>query len=219
MSELLRSPRGKVGLTAVGCLLLLAAAWFLVVAPQRSKAQDLATQVGLARNELAQRRLERARPSAPVTVRASDLYRLTKALPDNTDMPGILMDLDRIARGNSLALTSVTPSSPVLGVGYVRQPVEVAVQGRFSDISQFLGDVRTLVTVRDGRLDARGRLYSVSRVEISSPDSPVTFPIVKAAVTLSAFTYSSTSGAAAAPEEPASSDDASSGTVAAGATP
>ena len=41
MSDLLRSPKAKIGMTVAGGLLLVAAMWFLLVAPQRSKATDL----------------------------------------------------------------------------------------------------------------------------------------------------------------------------------
>ena len=218
MSALLRSPKGKIGLAVAGGLLLVVAAWLLLVSPQRSKAAELDAQVSASRAELSQRRSSLAAPSASVTVKPSDLYRLTKALPNETDMSGILLDVNRIAGANGLKFSSIQPSPQVSGTGYLQQPLAVAVQGRFGAVSRFLGDLRSLVTVRGGRLDARGRLYSVSKVDISSPDSPATFPIVKASVTLNAYTFS----APAPPTKPdpsTSTDASTSGTVAAGATP
>ena len=167
MSDLLRSPKAKIGMVVAGGLLLVAAMWFLLVAPQRSKATDLGAQVTASRAELTQRRIELARPSANVTVKPSDLYRLTKALPNEIDMSGILLDVNRIAGRNGLEFSSIAPSPQVLGTGYVQQPLAVVVQGRFGNVSRFLGDLRSLVSVRGGRLDARGRLYSVSQVDMS----------------------------------------------------
>jgi hypothetical protein len=218
MSDLLRSPRGKIGLVVAGGVLLAAAAWFLLVAPQRSKANELAGKVSVSERELAQRRIALARPSADVTVKPSDLYRLTKALPNDTDMASVLIDVDRVARDNQLTFTSITPSSQVLGTGYVQQPLAVVVQGRFGNISRFLGDLRTLVSVRGRRLDARGRLYSVSKVDISAPDSPSSYPIVKAAVMLNAYSFSQ-APTTTTPSPSTPSNSSSSGTVAAGATP
>ena len=77
-------------------------AWFLLVSPQRSKATDLETQLDGVAGELLQRRPALAQPSASVTVKPSDLYRLTKALPDETDMAGILLDVNRLAGRNEL---------------------------------------------------------------------------------------------------------------------
>jgi hypothetical protein len=153
-----------------------------------------------------------------VTVKPGDLYRLTKALPNDTDMPGILLDVNRIAGNNELEFRSIAPSPQVLGIGYLQQPLAVVVQGRFGNISRFLGDLRALVSVRQSRLDARGRLYSVSQVNMSAPDGAKKFPIVQATVTLNAFAFSAP--VPAPTTRPSTTTDASSsGTVAAGATP
>jgi Tfp pilus assembly protein PilO len=218
MSDLLSTTKGKIGVGVAAGLLVIVAGWFFLVGPQRSKASDLKTQLAASQDELTKRRLAQVKPSANVTVKPSDLYRLTKALPDDPDMAGILLDVDRLAHKRSLKFTSITPGAEALGTGFTQQPLALVVQGRFGNISSFLGDLRTLVTVRHGRLDARGRLYTVSEVNVTAPDSPTTFPMVKASVTLNAYSFSTT---AATPETPTTTtpDSSSSGTVAAGATP
>jgi hypothetical protein len=218
MNDLLHSPKAKVGAAVAGGLIIVLAAWFLLVSPQRAKANDLSAQVSTARAELTTKKLALANPSAPVTVKPSDLYRLTKAMPDGTDMSGILLDVNRLAARNKLSFNSITPSPAVLGTGYLEQPLAVVVQGRFGNVSRFLGDVRRLVSVRGDRLDARGRLYSVSAVNITAPDSPKTFPVVKAVVTLNAYSFSAPP-ATTTPDPSTTTDTSSSGTVAAGANP
>jgi len=218
MSALLRSPKGKIGVIVAGGLLVVVAAWLLLISPQRSKAVTLGAQLDTSRAELSHRRLALARPSATVTVKPGDIYRLTKALPNDTDMPGILLDVNRIAGNNELEFRSIAPSPQVPGVGYLQQPLAVVVEGRFGNISRFLGDLRTLVSVRQSRLDARGRLYSVSQVNMTAPDNAKKFPIVQAMVTLNAYAFSAPVPAPAT--RPATTTDtSSSGTVAAGATP
>ena len=118
---------------------------------------------------------------------------------------------------NRLDFRSVAPSTPVPGTGYLAQPVTVVVQGRFTDVSRFLGDLRSLVTVQTGRLDTHGRLYSVSEVDLGQADHPGVFPVVKATVTLNAYTYNPATPATT-PQLPSTSTPSSSGTVAAGAT-
>ena len=113
MSELLRSPKAKIGVAVAGGLLFVAVMWFMLVAPQRSKATDLGAQVADSRAELTQRRIELARPSASVTVKPSDIYRLTKALPNEIDMSGILLDVNRIAGRHELEFSSIAPSPKV----------------------------------------------------------------------------------------------------------
>ncbi len=218
MSALLHSPKGKIGAITAGGLLLLLAIWFLIVSPQRARATELSADLATARAQVVERKAALATPSANVTVKPSDLYRLSKALPDNTNMAGILLDVNRISAQNKLTFMSITPGPQVSGTGYVQQPLDIIVQGRFSNISTFLGDLRTLVSVRAKRLDTRGRLYSVSAVSITSPDSPAKFPVVKAAVKLNAYAFSAPVPTTT-PDPSTSTDTSSSGTVAAGATP
>lgn len=219
MSALLRSPKGRIGAIAAGVLVAFLALWFLVVSPQRAKATELSADVATARAQVVERKAALATPSANVTVRSSDLYRLTKALPDETNMSGILLDVNRVSAENKLTFMSITPAPQLTGTGYVRQPLDIVLQGRFSNISRFLGDLRTLVSVRGKRLDARGRLYSVSAVSITAPDSPAKFPVVKAAVKLNAYAFSAPVPTTTTPDPSTSTDTSSNGTVAAGATP
>lgn len=219
MSALLHSPKGRIGAVVAGGLLIMAAAWFLLISPQKSKAAELDAEVSAARAELSQRRLALAQPSASVSVKPSDLYRLTKALPNDTAMSEILLDVNRLSVRNALDFRSITPATSVLGTGYLQQPLDVVVQGRFGDISRFLGDLRSLVTVRRSRLDARGRLYSVTRVEITEPESAKKFPIVRAKVTLNAYSFSAPAPAPAPDPSTTRADSPPSGTVAAGVTP
>ncbi len=65
MNALLKQKKAVIALGAVGAVALLAAAWFLAVSPQQSKADDLDRQVSAAQGELVQRKLELATPSAP----------------------------------------------------------------------------------------------------------------------------------------------------------
>jgi Tfp pilus assembly protein PilO len=153
-----------------------------------------------------------------VNVKPSDIYRLTKALPNATDMAGVLLDVNRLAGRNGLEFRSITPSAATPGSGYVMTPVEVVVQGRFGAVSNFLGDLRTLVTVKKHRLDSRGRLYSVGGISLGQPDAGKKFPIVKASVTVRAYTFSAPAPTTPSDQSP-SATPSSSGTVAAGATP
>ncbi len=214
MSRLKENPRAALAAGIGAFVLVLAAGWFLLIAPKRQEAASLEQDVAAKQVELAAKQAELASPPAEVKIKASDLYRLTKALPDGTNMSGILLDVHRLAAKNKLVFHSVTPGSPSLGAAGVTLPMTVVVQGRFTSVSRFLGDVRSLVKVRDGRLDARGRTYSVTQVELGAPDK-VAFPVVKATVTLNAHSFIAPAPAVAPPTTTPSSD----GTVAAGATP
>jgi hypothetical protein len=221
VNTLLQNKKVVLGAAGAAVALLVVGAWLVLVSPERTKASDLAAQVGAAQADLQQRQAELRHPAAKVTVRASDGYRLSTALPSAVDMPGVIYDIQRLASSNKLAFTSIQPQAAgVAGNGYVATPVGLQVQGRFSDVSNFLGDLRSLVRVRHGHLDTRGRLYSIASVDIGSPQSPATFPVVMAKLTLNTFAFSPPAPTAPAPTPSTpSSGQSSNENVAAGATP
>lgn len=218
MTRLKQDPRLALAAGAGAIALLLVAGWFLLVSPKRTEAASLEQDVATKQVELEQLKAELARPSAAVKVRASDFYRVAKALPDANDMSAILLDVNRLAARSDLVFQSVAPQPAVLGTGFVSLPIVLTVQGRFTSVSRFLGDVRSIVRVRNGLLDARGRTYSVTQVELGKPDDSASFPVVKAAITLNAHSY--TPPPPPVPEAPPTSTTPSpDGTVAAGVTP
>ena len=217
LSSLTKNPKAVLGLVVAGVALLVAASWFLLITPKKSEANDLTEAVAAKQAELTQRQAELAAPSAQVKVKASDLYRLTKALPDSTDMAAVLLDVNRLVAKNKLNFRSVVPGTAIVTQTSAMVPMTLTVQGRFTSVSGFLRDVRTLVRVRNGRLDARCRTYSVTQVDLGQP-SEAEFPIVKATITLNAHSFVQPAPPAApAPSTPSSSD--AGGTVAAGVTP
>ena len=116
----LRSRNGMIVAGAGGVVLLLAAAWFLAISPQSSKATKLDSEISAEKAKIAERQAELARPSAQVNVRASDLYRLTKAMPDQIDMAGIILALNRLAKVHHLSLDGIQPGAAGHGARLAR---------------------------------------------------------------------------------------------------
>ena len=186
----LRSNTGlAVGAVALG-VLIAAVGWFLVVSGQRSEAADLQEQIASVQTDIDERRaaMSQASPQVSAAVRASDLYRLTKAVPDRVDMPGIILDLNAVASANGVTFESITPALSVAASGFDVQPLAVIVEGSFRQVNGFLKDVRKLVSIRRGSLDARGRLFAVETVDFAKSDRR-DFPVVKATVTVNAFVH------------------------------
>lgn len=216
MSRLLKSTKGLVGMGLAALVVVVAGGWFLLVSPQKTKATDLKAETELAQQELATKRAALASPAAAINVRANDSFRLTRALPNTNDMASIILELERLAARHELTFKSLAPGSPMVGIGYLTYPADIIVQGRFAEVSGFLGDLRKIVRVKRKKLDARGRVYSITNVDLGQPESPAEFPVVKAQVTLNSFTFSPGAGAPPPGTSTTPSDDA---TVAAGATP
>lgn len=218
MNAFLRTKKGMIVAGIAGLAAVLAAGWFLVVSPERKQANDLAVQVQASEAEYAQKKAELARPSAAVRVKADDLFRLSKALPTQVDSAGVILDLDRVAKSNGLTFWAVTPVQAVPTADVLQQPYDVVLEGRFTNVSKFLGQVRKLVAVKGGRLAVQGRLYTVDQLKLEEPQGGATFPIVRATVRVNAFSFTPVVPVPGATDT-TTTTTTDTGTVAAGATP
>lgn len=215
MSAKLRDPK-ILSVTVFGAVAVLAAAaFFLLIKPQQSKATELDGQITSVQQSIDERKAALASPKADVHVRASDGFRLTRAMPDSIDMSGIILVLNRLSAGHKLSFDSIQPGTQVAQAGFNVQPLTVVMQGRFADVSSFLADLRKLVRVKRHELAATGRLFAVDSVDLAQPDNKHAFPQVKATLTVDAFTFSG--GSLTTPTPSTSTPSDTSGTVAAGA--
>jgi hypothetical protein len=206
--------QNKVTIAAAGAVLLLSVLVYLVVVgPKRSRAAELEEDISTARVELAQARIDEARSAdTPATTPVGDLKRLTRAMPNETDMPGVVLELARVAHEAGISFDSITPSEPVAGTGYQKVPVSLVFQGNFYELSDFLFRLRNLVEVRDNRLRVEGRLFSVDGIDFAQGTEQ--FPQIQATVNANAFVYGG-APATTPPATPAPTD--TSGPSAAGA--
>ena len=102
-------------------------------------------------------------------------------------MPGILLELSRIADETGIRFKSITPQPALPIAAYQVVPIDVTFDGSFYALSDFLFRLRTLVTVRRGELHAAGRLFSVASVDFSESDRG--FPLLAATLKLNAYIY------------------------------
>jgi Tfp pilus assembly protein PilO len=174
------------GLPVAGLLVGLLG-YVALVAPQKSQAKSLASEIATAQVQLATAQHKSAKAPKPPSAQAADLFRLTKAMPDSDDMPGILRQLSRIARTSSVKLESVKPSQHVpVALGYGALPVLVTVSGKFADVSTFLQQLRQQVSIGTAqRLHVDGRLFLANQVQLTTTDGGS----VSAILNLDAFVY------------------------------
>ena len=193
---------------AVGLLLFALLGYLVLISPQRSKVSRLDAQINETQATIDRNRLLRANKIE--TVRVADLFRLTKAMPDETNMPDLLLQLSRVAREAGIQFDSVAPQTVTPGTGYSSVPVDLVFQGNFYELSDFLYRLRNLVGVHDGRLDATGRLFSVNGIEFTEGENK--FPQLQASLKVDAFVYGVASG-------PTSSGTAETSTTGSSTTP
>jgi hypothetical protein len=163
--------------------------WFMLISPQRSKAVELDTQIADTNNAISAARALTLEAKKGAQIRVADLFRLTKAMPDQTDMPGILLQLNQVAEDSGISFEQITPSTTATPVsGYLAIPITVEFRGNFYDLSDFLYRLRNLVDVRRGALDATGRLFAIDSIEFAEA-SPPGFPEIRAHLVIDAFVF------------------------------
>ena len=174
-------------LIGVALLVVAAGGYFLLVSPKKSAAGKLETEIASVSAELvaAQAAVTSQDDTQPIAV--ADIFRLAKAMPSKPDMPGILLELARIADETGIRFTSIAPQTSTTAGVYQVVPIAVVFQGSFYALSDLLFRLRTLVSVRHGELQARGRLFAVESVSFSESESG--FPNLTASLTLNAYVY------------------------------
>jgi len=184
----------------IGALLVVTAGgYFLLISPQRSKSAELGQEAESVRAQIQALRIANTQVQNVEPIRVADLFRVTKAMPDTDDMPGVLLELNHIARATGIRFESITPQEPADGGGYTRRPIDLVFDGNYYELSDFLFRLRSLVRVRGGQLEATGRLFAVNNLNFV--ESEHAFPRIKATLNVTAFVYGT--GATPAPAEPA----------------
>ena len=156
-----RSSRRSSALV-VGALIVLVAAvaWFGVVAPKRSNASKLKSDIATAQANLAT-----ATQAAAAANKQAAEAALT-ALPGSSDQPGILDNLNALGKHAGVTVATVTPDLATATANAV--PLSVTVNGKYFQVVSFLNKLRTQVRVNQGgHVVATGRLFDVQSVNIA----------------------------------------------------
>jgi type IV pilus assembly protein PilO len=190
-----------IAIVVVALLVVSAAGYFLLISPQRSKSAELAEEAQAIQTQIQTLRITNAQVRNAEPIRVADLFRVSKAMPDTDDMPGMLLELNRIARETGIRFESITPQEGADAGGYLRRPIDLVFDGNFYELSDFLFRLRSLVRVRGGQLEATGRLFTVN--SLSFVESEREFPRIKATLNVSAYVYGTGVPAPTAPAQPA----------------
>ena len=114
------TPRDRKIVMVLFPLILLMGYWFLVLSPKRAESTKVAEELTKARGERDTAQAQVGQLNAAKASFASDyqtVIRMGKAIPESVDMPSLLVQLDRAARGTGvdireLKVAPVSKSSP-----------------------------------------------------------------------------------------------------------
>ena len=160
MINRIRSSRRASAITAALVIALLAAAaWFGVIAPKRNDAANLKDEVAAAQLKLVQATQSSAKMKRETAAAA------LRALPVDSDQPGLLDQLNALGKKSKVTVTTVTPTLTSVTPGALQ--LSVTVTGPYFHVRDFLHNLRNAVRVgKDGRVLATGRLFDVQSVNL-----------------------------------------------------
>jgi Pilus assembly protein, PilO len=210
------TPKVVAGLAVAVIVLVALIGWFGFVSPQHSKASKLDREIADAETQLVVAKAN-AHPRAGATASGASALVLSRAMPRQVAMSGVMRQLQRAAKRAGVRLDSITPQTATTQSGYSAVPMAVVVTGRYFAIQSFLRELRTQAGVAGSRVHASGRLFNVDSVSLAAGENNL--PQLAATIQLNVFTYSGSTGSAAPPATATASDSSSGSTVAAGRTP
>jgi Tfp pilus assembly protein PilO len=224
--------RLQIGGVVLGLLLVAFAAHHFVISPQGAKAAKLQTQIDSTQTQIYQRRADLKAAGKRPTIEVADLFKLSRAMPDRTDMPGIILTLSQVARESGIRFDLIEPvaasSTEPVTAGYQAQRIHLLFKGDFYGLSDFLYRLRSMVVVHDGKLAAAGRLLNTDTVVFNVAQDE--FPKISAELYVNAYVYqapvpttvtpgATTDPATTTPPPPTDTSTPPTGATAAGVTP
>ena len=110
------TPRDRKIVMVLFPLILLLGYWFMVLAPKRAESTKVAEELTKARGERDTAQAQVGQLNAAKASFANDyqtVIRMGKAVPESVDMPSLLVQLDRAARGTGVSIRElkVEPAS------------------------------------------------------------------------------------------------------------
>ncbi|MFN8122911.1 MAG: type II secretion system protein GspM [Thermoleophilia bacterium] len=164
------SKRDRMLLSVIGAVVVVGGAYWFLIKPARAEAQQkrdelaaIQDETGVIRDQIS--RLQKSEKDAADT--RVEGFRLAKAVPNSTSIPGAIVQLQRLADRSDVDL-AVLRTSVVTDIGQMKAiELEVKVTGRFFDVDDFMFRAHRMVTVDEkDRPQINGRLVAIKALEL-----------------------------------------------------
>jgi Tfp pilus assembly protein PilO len=173
---------------AIGLVIVLAVVYLVILRPKATEASMLDLEIAKLESTLTIRTQQGEAAPPVVQIDVADLFRLAKAMPNSEDMPGIILELNAVADSAGVRFVSIQPSTAVTRGEYNAVPINLTFEGNYYDLTDFLFRLRNLVTVKEGVLEATGRLYTLDVLDLHEQPTK-RFPEIQAVLTISAYSF------------------------------
>jgi type II secretory pathway pseudopilin PulG len=176
--------RDRIVIVVLGALAVLAAAWLLVVAPEREKATKLGTEVSTAQTQLstAESQVASARSAqAGYPTAYASLVKLGKAVPTSQEVPSLVYELAHASNQKQVDFTSITSGGASGGssgsssavpaaaaAGFSQMPFTFVFKGSFFDLYNLFQQLnRFTLHTSSGGLVVSGRLLTIQSAQLA----------------------------------------------------
>lgn len=182
--------RDRIVVIGVIVLVVLAAAWVMVVSPERSKASKLNVQIAAAQTALseAEGKLASARTAQSQYATAyTSVVNLGKAVPPSEEVPSLIYQLahatdqksvqfasivNSTTSGSSSSSASTPAASSSAAAGFTQLPFTFVFEGSFFDLEHLFQQLTDFTTsTSTGNLQVSGRLLTIQSVKLSPAPS------------------------------------------------
>jgi len=140
-------PREQIIIAGVGIAVVIAVLVVVLLLPQFQQRSSLDAQISSANTESNQQKaqlstLEESKSRAAET--DAHWLRLENLVPENPDLPSLIVELQDTAFASGVQVLGVTPSAPTSGAKYYAIPIKVDIAGTWADTVDFLQRVYKL---------------------------------------------------------------------------
>ena len=166
------SRKMRMLLSGLALVAVVAMAWFFVISPLRADTAtvnqsiaDETTKLQAAQAKLASAEKTRAQGMANQAV----LLELAKMVPQDSQVPSLLVQIQNLADQSGVVFLSLTPGAPIDSDDFQIIPLQLEFAGSYFDLSDFAYRVEQFVA-------GPGRLLTVKSVQlqIGSTDAAAT---------------------------------------------
>ena len=202
-------PRALLALVIAALVAVGLLGYRVLISPKRSAADELQAQIEAAEVQVRARPADQ-RVEPALRIDPADVFRVTRAVPDEPGIPEVILQLSKLASESRVSFESISPGPPVEGQGYWAVPITVVADGRYFNVSTLLARIRGLVHSHGGDLTATGRLLTIDSVSLA--EGAQGFPQTRATLHINALfgarsaaggTPTATTGATPSSGEPA----------------
>ncbi len=156
------SRKMRFALSGVALVVVVALAWFFLISPLRAEIATTdsaiateSTKLAAAQAKLAQAEVTREEGKK----NQARLLELAKMVPDSSQVPSLLVQIQDLADQSGIKFKSVSPGDPVESEGFQIIPLSLEFTGSYFDLSDFAYRAEQLVA-------APGRLLTVKSIQL-----------------------------------------------------